>query len=94
MMVNISPLILKKKNDVGFYQVPNQKIVQRWRVKSWPAAHFSTVTFQFDEKDDCTVLNYTQTGVPDSEYEKTKEGWVINYWNRMKQVLGFGSSIF
>lgn len=74
--------------------IPNQKLVQRWRVKSWPDAHYSTVTFEFDEKDDCTVLNYTQTGVPDSEYEKTKEGWVINYWNRMKQVLGFGSSIF
>ncbi|XP_062616577.1 activator of 90 kDa heat shock protein ATPase homolog 1-like [Saccostrea cucullata] len=74
--------------------IPNQKIVQHWRVKSWPDAHYSTVTFEFDEKDDCTVLNYTQTGVPDTEYEKTKEGWAINYWNRMKQVFGFGSSIY
>lgn len=74
--------------------VPSKKIVQRWRVKSWPAAHYSEVTFEFEEKQGVTELRLTQTGVPDSEYERTKEGWCINYWNRIKQVFGFGSNIF
>lgn len=70
------------------------KIIQKWRVKSWPAEHYSTVTFNFVEKEDCTILNMTQTGVPDSELERTREGWKVNYWNRIKQIFGYGSNIF
>ncbi|KAK3093090.1 hypothetical protein FSP39_010967 [Pinctada imbricata] len=74
--------------------VPEKKIVQRWRVKGWPEAHYSQVTFEFDEKDDSTVLTMTQSGVPDNEVERTKEGWKINYWNRIKQIFGFEARIF
>ena len=63
-------------------------------MKGWPDAHYSVVTFEFDEKDDSTVLTMTQTGVPDSEVERTKEGWKLNYWNRIKQVFGFEARIF
>ncbi|XP_021379677.1 activator of 90 kDa heat shock protein ATPase homolog 2-like [Mizuhopecten yessoensis] len=74
--------------------VQPMKIVQRWRVKNWPEEHYSVVTFDLVEKEDCTVLNITQTGVPDTELEKTREGWKVNYWNRIKQIFGFGSNIF
>lgn len=30
--------------------VPNQKIVQSWRYKQWPAGHYSQVTMEFTEK--------------------------------------------
>lgn len=69
-------------------------MVQRWRVKSWPDAHYSEVTLDFEEKEGVTELFLTQTGVPDSEFERTKEGWVINYWNRIKQTFGYGANIF
>ena len=74
--------------------VPGKKIVQRWRVKSWPDAHYSEVTLEFIEKEGVTELKLTQTGIPDSEFERTRDGWNINYWNRIKQVFGFGSNIF
>lgn len=74
--------------------VPGKKIVQRWRVKSWPDAHYSEVTFDFEEKEGVTELLLTQTGVPESEFERTKEGWIINYWNRIKQTFGYGTNIF
>ena len=75
-------------------QVPNEKIVMRWRLKSWPDAHFSEVTMNFLEKGGSTILKLKQTGVPSSEYEKTIEGWNVNYWMRIKQVFGFGTHIF
>jgi activator of HSP90 ATPase len=63
-------------------------------VKSWPDAHYSEVTLEFIEKEGVTELKLTQTGIPDSEFERTRDGWNINYWNRIKQVFGFGSNIF
>lgn len=45
-------------------QVPEKKIVQRWRSKRWPAEHYSTVTFDIEQKDDHTSVKVCQTGVP------------------------------
>lgn len=72
----------------------NKKIVMRWRTKSWPAEHFSTVTMDIDEKDDGTELKLTQTGVPDAEYERTRQGWNNFYWEAIKQTFGFGMRLF
>lgn len=81
-------------NCILFLQVPDTKIVKRWRLKTWPDAHFSEVTLEFKESDGRTVLKLKQTGVPSKEYDKTIEGWKVNYWQRIKQVFGFGSHIF
>lgn len=79
----------------GFVDLePNKKIVKRWRLKTWPDAHFSEVTLEFEAKDGNTLLKLKQTGVPAKEYEKTLEGWRVNYWERIKQCFGFGASIF
>ncbi|XP_002737804.1 activator of 90 kDa heat shock protein ATPase homolog 1-like [Saccoglossus kowalevskii] len=74
--------------------VRNEKIVQRWRCKSWPAEHYSTVTIELQQKSDCTLLQLTQTNVPTNELDRTKEGWIRNYWERIKTVFGFGSRLF
>lgn len=74
--------------------MPDTKIVKRWRLKTWPDAHFSDVTLEFQEKDGNTVLKVKQTGVPSKEYDKTIEGWKVNYFDRIKQVFGFGSHLF
>ncbi|KAL3873491.1 hypothetical protein ACJMK2_036601 [Sinanodonta woodiana] len=74
--------------------VPEKKIVQKWRIKTWPDAHYSEVTFEFEQKDDKTVLRLTQLGVPESEYDKTIDGWQMNYWGRIKQVFGYGDRYF
>lgn len=71
--------------------VPNKKIVQTWRLKQWPSGHFSKVILDLEEKDDHTELQLTQTGVPSSEAENTKNNWGRYYWNSIKQTFGFGS---
>lgn len=75
-------------------QVPDQKLVKRWRVKSWPPEHYSEVTVDLVDNGGTTTLNLKQTGVPDMELDKTREGWSENYWNRMRQIFGFGGRIF
>lgn len=75
-------------------QIPAKKIVQKWRFKEWPQNYFSTVTLQFEVKDNKTVLNVTQEGVPDSDRERTEGGWNSNYFTRIKGIFGYGAMVF
>jgi len=83
-------------NVVGQFNelVPDSKIVMSWRFKTWPAEHYSTVTLSLQQREDCTILKLTQTGIPVTEYERTREGWKNYYWRYMKQRLGFGACLF
>ncbi|KAJ8877876.1 hypothetical protein PR048_022335 [Dryococelus australis] len=73
--------------------VPNKKIVQRWRLKSWPEEHFSTVTFTIKQKEDHTEVSIVQSGIPQSELDVTRENWDRYYWESIKRKFGFGSFI-
>ncbi|KAJ8044334.1 Activator of 90 kDa heat shock protein ATPase-like 1 [Holothuria leucospilota] len=72
----------------------NKQIVQKWRFKSWPEEHYSTVTMVFEQKPDHTVLKLKQTGVPSSDFERTRQGWKDHFWNRMKVTFGLSASLF
>ncbi|CAG8574265.1 11022_t:CDS:2, partial [Paraglomus occultum] len=49
--------------------IPNEKITQTWRLKSWPEGHYSNVTMTFEQTSDSTKLHLTQTGVPIGELQ-------------------------
>ncbi|XP_066584339.1 activator of 90 kDa heat shock protein ATPase homolog 1 [Prorops nasuta] len=66
------------------------KITQKWRCKQWPAGHFSEVNINITEKNDHTEVNLTQTNVPTSEEDATKENWERYYWDAIKRTFGFG----
>ncbi|XP_014251204.1 activator of 90 kDa heat shock protein ATPase homolog 1 [Cimex lectularius] len=70
--------------------VPNKKIVQKWRLKSWPDDHFSTVTLIIDQQEDHTVVKVNQAGIPQSDVERTKENWTRYYWDAIKRTFGWG----
>ncbi|XP_071535028.1 activator of 90 kDa heat shock protein ATPase homolog 1 isoform X2 [Panulirus ornatus] len=74
-------------------EVPNKQIVQKWRFKSWPKGHFSTVTIEIEQKEDCTELRLSQSGVPSNEVDRTKEGWQNYYWESIKRTFGFGATL-
>ncbi|KAL9953979.1 hypothetical protein ACROYT_G041464 [Oculina patagonica] len=74
--------------------VSEEKIVMQWRFKSWPEGHHSTVTITFDQKDDRTELKLTQTGIPEDDFERTKEGWKQFYWGNMKRTFCWGMRYF
>lgn len=88
--------VLFNGNVSGKFQelVPEEKIVMQWRYKSWPEGHHSMVKITLDQKDDRTELTLTQTGIPEEDYERTKEGWKRYYWGGMKQAFCWGMRYF
>lgn len=74
--------------------VHNERLSMKWRLKSWPAEHYSEVKIELKEKDGETELKLTQTLVPEAEYEQTSQGWMRYYWQPIRQTFGFGASIF
>ena len=73
---------------------PYTKISQKWRLKNWPAGHFSEVTLKITQTKEDTKLNLTQSSVPHKELENTRQGWLRYYFHAIKQSVGFGSSLF
>ena len=67
--------------------VPDQKIVQSWRGSDWPEGHYSKATFSLRESEGGTRLTFTQTEVPEEQYEPISQGWRDYYWKLMKEML-------
>lgn len=75
-------------------QIPEKKLSMRWRMKTWPDEHYSVVTIELEEAEDCTRLTLKQTGIPAGEVDRTKEGWQLNFWQRIKQAFGFEARLY
>jgi len=56
--------------------------------------HHSKVTISMDQKDDRTELKLIQTGIPEEDFERTKEGWKQFYWGNMKRTFCWGMRYF
>ena len=72
----------------------DQELKQRWRSKEWPDEHYSDLILAIEEKQDHTVLSVKQTGIPESDYERTFYGWQEKYFRAIKQTFGFGASLY
>lgn len=79
--------------------VPGEKIVQKWRFRSWPDEHYSvvTITFREPEPGNCFV-HLVQTNVPECDkfgnetvMDTTENGWKNLIFGRIRQVFGFGA---
>jgi len=68
-------------------------IHMQWRFKSWPADHYSDVILKLNQGDDMTKLTLEQAGVPEDDFERTKQGWKRYYFESMKRTFGFGASL-
>jgi len=74
--------------------LPFTKIVQQWRLKSWPSGIVSEVTITIKQTKEDTKIAIKQKGVPKKEVESTREGWQRYYFHAMKRSFGFGASLF
>lgn len=74
--------------------IANESLQLQWRFKSWPCEHFSQVSLLFLQKNDCTAVTLTQTGIPANDYERTMQGWKNYYWESIKNTFGFGAMLF
>jgi activator of HSP90 ATPase len=68
--------------------VPNERIVQAWRVGSWDAGGYSIARFALVEQGAGTKIVFDHTGFPKGDAEHLAEGWRVNYWEPLEKFLG------
>ncbi|XP_029937967.1 activator of 90 kDa heat shock protein ATPase homolog 1-like [Myripristis murdjan] len=74
--------------------VAEQKIVMKWRYSTWPCEHYATITLSFCDRGNETELKLESRGVPESDEERTKQGWQRYYFEAIKQTFGFGARLY
>ncbi|MEM7446247.1 MAG: SRPBCC domain-containing protein [Pseudomonadota bacterium] len=67
--------------------VPNERIVQAWRVANWEAGVYSVVRFELMPEGDKTRLILDHAGVDDDKSEMVAAGWKVRYWEPMQSFL-------
>ena len=56
--------------------------------------HFSKVTMTFTQESEGAKLTLKQEGVPESDYERTLEGWQRHIFESIKTTFGYGARLF
>jgi activator of HSP90 ATPase len=67
--------------------VPNERIVEAWRVGSWEPGIYSIARFELVEQGSGTKIVFDHTGFPKGKAEHLAEGWKINYWEPIEKLL-------
>jgi len=67
--------------------VPNQRIVQAWRVVDWDPGVYSIAKFELLEQGAGTKLVFDHTGFPKGDAEHLAEGWKSHYWDSIEKFL-------
>jgi activator of HSP90 ATPase len=67
--------------------VPNQRIVQAWRPKYWPAGVYSIVKFELVARDSGTRIILDHTGFTEEKWQGLNEGWPMRYWDPLHKYL-------
>ena len=67
----------------------DRKIVQTWSTTEWPKGHApSRLEFVLEPADGGTELVMTHSGLPPSQAEQYRQGWIDFYWTPMRAALG------
>ena len=61
-------------DGINLELVPDKKIVQSWRGSDWMEGHYSKATWEFTPIASGTRMTFTQSGVPDDQYEAIAQG--------------------
>jgi uncharacterized protein YndB with AHSA1/START domain len=67
--------------------VPNERIVQAWRVAGWEPGVYSIARFDLKEQGDQTKIAFDHTGFPNGLAEHLLDGWNSNYWEPLRKYL-------
>jgi len=68
--------------------LPNERIVQAWRVVDWGPGIYSIARFELVERDSRTTIVFDHTGFPKGLGEHLAAGWREHYWEPLKKLLG------
>jgi len=67
--------------------VPGRRLVQAWRTGSWPAGHYSIVTFSLAPAGAACQLKFDHRGFPPGEGASLAYGWRVHYWEPLALLL-------
>ncbi len=67
--------------------VPDQRIVQAWRVGNWAPGSYSLARFDLVAQAGGTRLVFDHTGFPVGDAEHLAAGWYGNYWEPLRKLL-------
>ena len=63
--------------------VPDQRIVEAWRVVDWPAGVYSIARFDISPEGSGTRVIFNHVGFPEGLKEHLSVGWQQHYWDAM-----------
>ena len=67
--------------------IPNQRVVQAWRVVTWPKGVYSIARFELKAQGSGTRLVFDHIGFPEGLHDHLADGWDSNYWALLKKYL-------
>jgi activator of HSP90 ATPase len=67
--------------------VPNERIIQAWRVGRWDPGVYSIARFELVDQGSGTQLVFDHSGFPKGEAEHLAAGWKGNYWEPLGKFL-------
>ena len=67
--------------------VPNQRIVQAWRVVDWDPGIYSIVKFELTSQGAGTKIIFDHAGFPQGQGQHLADGWKANYWEPLEKYL-------
>lgn len=67
--------------------VPDQRIVQAWRVVDWLPGVYSIAKFELAEQGSGTKIIFDHTAFPEGQAQHLTEGWKANYWEPLQKYL-------
>jgi activator of HSP90 ATPase len=67
--------------------VPNQRIVQGWRVVTWPEGAYSIARFELKTQGTGTHIVFDHIGFPQGLHDHLAQGWDENYWSLLKKYF-------
>ena len=68
--------------------VPDHRLVQAWRVGTWPEGTYSLARFELQPHGNGTRITFDHSGFPGDAREHLASGWHANYWEPLRRFLG------
>jgi activator of HSP90 ATPase len=67
--------------------VPNERIVQAWRVDGWNTGVYSIAKFDLVEQASGTKIVFDHTGFPPGLGKHLAAGWKAHYWEPLQKLV-------
>jgi activator of HSP90 ATPase len=67
--------------------VPNERIVQAWRVVDWGPGRYSIARFELLEQGSDTKIIFDHFGFPKGLAQHLADGWKAHYWDTLQKYL-------